>query len=64
MIPLSKFPHKVFAQTPEAFADYGIDGVVPKALFDLHISDILVGGFGVRERPNLRVQIGQLQLAQ
>src|SRR6266700_3881737 len=63
MIPLSKFPHKVFPQTPEAFADYGIDGVVPKALFDLHISDILVGGFGVRERPNLRVQIGQLQLA-
>ena len=64
MIPLSKFPYKVFAQTPEAFADYGIDGVVPKALFDLHISDILIGGFGVRERPNLRVQIGQLQLAQ
>ena len=63
MIPLSKFRHKVFPQTPEAFADYGIDGVVPKALFDLHISDILVGGFGVRERPNLRVQIGQLQLA-
>src|SRR3981189_2448616 len=63
MIPLSKFPHKVFRQTPEAFADYGIDGVVPKGLFDLHISDILVGGFGVRERPNLRVHIGQLQLA-
>jgi hypothetical protein len=63
MIPLSKFPHKVFSQTPVAFADYGIDGVVPKALFDLHISDILVGGFGVRERPNLRIQMGQLQLA-
>ena len=63
MIPLSKFPHKAFPQTPEAIADYGIDGVVPKALFDLHISDILAGGFGVRERPDLRVQMGQLQLA-
>src|SRR6266403_535179 len=34
MIPLSKFPHKKFPRTSEAFADYAIDGVVPKGLFD------------------------------
>ena len=32
MIPLSKFPHKKFPRTSEAFADYAVDGVVPNGL--------------------------------
>jgi hypothetical protein len=61
MIPLSKFPHKEFPQTPEAFADYGIDGLVPKGLFDLHIPPVLSAAFGVLERPAIRVQMDRLQ---
>jgi hypothetical protein len=60
MIPLSKFPHKEFPQTSEAFADYGIDGLVPKDLFDLKIPPLLSAAFGVRERPAIRVQMGLL----
>jgi hypothetical protein len=41
MIPLSKFPHKKFPRTSEAFADYAIDGVVPKGLFDRRIPPVL-----------------------
>jgi hypothetical protein len=62
MIPLSKYPHKEFPQTSEAFADYGINGLVPTALFDLHISAKLSATFGVRERPDLAIQMGRLQL--
>jgi hypothetical protein len=47
MIPLSKFPHKVFPQTQEAYADYGIDGLVPKVLFDSKVSAPLSPVFGV-----------------
>jgi hypothetical protein len=60
MIPLSKFPHKVFPQTQEAYADYGIDGLVPKALFDPGVSAPLSPVFGVLERPDLKIPIGQL----
>src|ERR1700682_4341627 len=64
MIPLSKFPHKVFPQTPETFADYRIDGVVPAALFSVKgVSAIQSTILGVRERPDIKVQMGQLQLA-
>jgi hypothetical protein len=59
MIPLSKLPHKEFP--PEAFADYGIDGVVPKGLFDLHIPPVLSAAFGVLERPAVRVQMDRLR---
>jgi hypothetical protein len=60
MIPLSKFPHKKFPRTSEAFADYAIDGVVPKGLFDRHIPPVLSAAFGVLERPAVRVQMGLL----
>jgi hypothetical protein len=60
MIPLSKFRHKVFPQTSEAFADYGIDGLVPKALFDLQVSAPLSPAFGVLERPDVKIPMGRL----
>jgi hypothetical protein len=60
MIPLSKFPHKEFPRTPEAFAEYGIDGLVPKALFDLQPSAPLSADFGVLERPDVKIRIGWL----
>jgi hypothetical protein len=60
MIPLSKFPHKKFPRTSEAFADYAIDGVVPKGLFDRRIPPVLSAAFGVLERPAVRVQMGLL----
>ena len=60
MIPLSKFPHKVFPQTQEAYADYGIDGLVPKALFDSKVSAPLSPVFGVLERPDLKIPMGRL----
>ena len=63
MIPLSKFSHKEFPLTSEAFADYAIDGVVPKGLFDRHIPPVLSAAFGVLERPAIRVQMGRLATA-
>jgi hypothetical protein len=60
MIPLSKFPHKKFPGTSEAFADYAIDGVVPKGLFDRRIPPTLSAAFGVLERPAVSVQMGLL----
>jgi len=60
MIPLSKFPYKKFPRTSEAFADYAIDGVVPKGLFDRRIPPVLSAAFGVLERPAVRVQMGLL----
>jgi hypothetical protein len=60
MIPLSKFPHKKFPPTSEAFADYAIDGVVPKGLFDRRIPPVLSAAFGVLERPAVKVQMGLL----
>jgi hypothetical protein len=60
MIPLSKFPHKVFPQTQEAYADYGIDGLVPKALFNSEVSAPLSPVFGVLERPDLKIPMGRL----
>jgi hypothetical protein len=51
MIPLSKFPHKKFPRTSEAFADYAIDGVVPKGLFDRRIPPVLSAAFGVWSGP-------------
>ena len=63
MIPLSKFPHKVFPQTREAYADYGIDGLVPKALFISEVSAPLSPVFGVLERPDLKIPMGRLTYA-
>jgi hypothetical protein len=60
MIPLSKFLHKKFPPTPEAFADYGIDGLVPKALFDRQPSAELSAVFGVLERPDVKIRMGRL----
>jgi hypothetical protein len=59
-IPLSKFPHKVFSQSSEAFTDYGIDGLVPRALFDHQVSAPLSPAFGVLERPDLKIPMGRL----
>jgi hypothetical protein len=61
MIPLSKFPHKKFPRTSEAFADYAINGVVPKGLFDRRIPPpVLSAAFGVLERPAVKVQMALL----
>jgi hypothetical protein len=55
MIPLSRFPHKKLP--PGAIADWAIDGLVPKVLFDLHVPTKEPAAYGIRERPDLTVQM-------
>jgi hypothetical protein len=55
MIPISRFPHKALPKGD--FADYAIDGLVPKFLFDLHLPAKKSVAFGVREKPDLTVQM-------